>query len=83
MKKVVFTALAAAGIGLTSLPASSAPITSESLNPQLGLVEQAQMSSYCRRLRRACAYKEERDQVGEGNCRRYRTECLRGYRDRR
>ena len=30
---------------------------------------------YCARLRRACMYKEERGQVGEGNCRRYRQEC--------
>ena len=32
---------------------------------------------YCERLRRACAYKEERGEVGEGNCRRYRNECRR------
>ena len=30
---------------------------------------------YCERLRRACAYKEQRGEVGEGNCRRYRAEC--------
>lgn len=30
---------------------------------------------YCERLRRACIYKEERGEVGEGNCRRYRHEC--------
>jgi hypothetical protein len=32
-------------------------------------------SRYCRRLRRACENKEERGEVGEGNCRRYRREC--------
>lgn len=31
--------------------------------------------NYCERLRRACTYKEERGEVGEGNCRRYRQEC--------
>lgn len=30
---------------------------------------------YCRRLRRACEYKDERGERGEGNCRRYRREC--------
>lgn len=30
---------------------------------------------YCKRLRRACIYKEERGEQGEGNCRRYRREC--------
>ena len=31
---------------------------------------------YCERLRRRCVYKEYRGEVGEGNCRRYRAECL-------
>jgi hypothetical protein len=35
-------------------------------------------SSYCERLSRACEYKEYRDEVGEGNCRRYRERCLGG-----
>ena len=30
---------------------------------------------HCARLRRACIFKEERGQVGEGNCRRYRRQC--------
>lgn len=30
---------------------------------------------YCARLRRACEYKWERGEAGEGNCRRYRAEC--------
>ena len=30
---------------------------------------------YCERLRRACYFKNERGEGGEGNCRRYRTEC--------
>lgn len=32
---------------------------------------------YCRRLRRACEFKHERGEEGEGNCRRYRRECRR------
>jgi hypothetical protein len=34
-------------------------------------------------LRRACEFKNERGEAGEGNCRRYRRECGHGYRDRR
>jgi len=30
---------------------------------------------HCERLRHACINKEERGEVGEGNCRRYRAEC--------
>lgn len=30
---------------------------------------------YRERLRRACIYKEERGEWGQGNCRRYRYEC--------
>ena len=42
-------------------------------------IEQIQYwrGDHCERLRRACAYKEERGEVGEGNCRRYRAECSR------
>ena len=42
-------------------------------------VELAQFSQgrYCERLRRACEFKGERGEVGEGNCRRYRAECTR------
>jgi hypothetical protein len=35
-------------------------------------------ASHCERLRRACQYKEYRGESGEGNCRRYRAECLGG-----
>jgi hypothetical protein len=31
--------------------------------------------NYCERLREACDEKEERGEVGQGNCRRYRNEC--------
>ena len=42
---------------------------------QVGVVEQAQSSCYCRRLQRACEFKDERGERGKGNCRRYRREC--------
>lgn len=40
-----------------------------------GLLQKADYSGYCERLRRACIYREERGEVGEGNCRRYHNEC--------
>jgi hypothetical protein len=30
---------------------------------------------YCERLRRACVYKDERGEWGQGNCRRYHADC--------
>ena len=43
--------------------------------PAQSAVETVQYGGYCARLRRACEYKFERGQGGEGNCRRYREEC--------
>ena len=45
-----------------------------------GALQQVQYwdNNYCERLRRRCIYKEERGEVGEGNCRRYREECTGG-----
>lgn len=41
-----------------------------------GVVEQVQWGGgRCERLRRACIYKDEKGETGEGNCRRYRAEC--------
>lgn len=40
-----------------------------------GTLLKAHYAGYCERLRQACVYKEERGEVGEGNCRRYRNEC--------
>jgi len=71
------TALALiAGVSLLSLPAASAP-TVISRTPQSAVVvAQFWGGGYCARLRRACEFKNERGEVGEGNCRRYRSECL-------
>jgi hypothetical protein len=60
---------------------SAAPLTGSlpGVTAEHGVIELVQDSRYCRRLRRACEFKEERGEVGEGNCRRYRREC-RSYR---
>jgi hypothetical protein len=68
--------LVVTGATLAALPASAAPLGDTRVSPLAGtLVEQVQMSRYCRRLQRACEFKHERGEAGEGNCRRYRREC--------
>ena len=74
MRNSVLGLLVIAGAGVAGLPASAAPLATA---PQLqaSIVEQTQGNGYCRRLRRACEFKHERGEVGEGNCSRYRREC--------
>lgn len=60
--------------------ASAAPVSAGGMNntPAVaadGLLQKVVTGEYCARLKRACDYKEERGQEGEGNCRRYRNEC--------
>jgi hypothetical protein len=72
--------VAAAIALIVGLPAlSAAPVTGSlrGVTAEPGVIELVQDSRYCRRLRRACEFKEERGEVGEGNCRRYRRECRR------
>ena len=72
-----------AGIGALGIVGASAGLAAPggipaSDTPYLEtLVQPAQYwrGDRCERLRRACVYKEERGEVGEGNCRRYRAEC--------
>jgi hypothetical protein len=63
--------------GVAGVAAAPAGIDVRGMLEQGGGVERVQ-SSYCDRLRRACIYKEERGESGEGNCRRYREECSSG-----
>jgi hypothetical protein len=74
MRSVLFGLLIAAGAGIAGLSASAAPLGTAP-QPQARLVEQTQGYGFCRRLRRACEFKHERGEVGEGNCARYRREC--------
>jgi hypothetical protein len=66
----VLAPLALAGTGNAAPPTPA--IESSGLTQ---LVQWREESRYCRRLRRACEYKDERGERGEGNCRRYREEC--------
>jgi hypothetical protein len=66
----------AAALGLVALPTSAAPfnVGVETLGTGVENI-QYERSRYCERLRRACRFKDERGETGEGNCRRYREEC--------
>src|SRR5262245_19719865 len=78
MRKSVIAMAVLSGFGCIGLPAMAAPVAAGTL-PVLtqapAQLVQFSRSGHCARLRRACEYKEERGQVGEGNCRRYRNEC--------
>jgi hypothetical protein len=76
MRALIAAIILAAGLGLVS--AGAAPVSVDvRAGGSEGVVEQVQYwgGGYCERLRRACFYKYERGEVGEGNCRRYREEC--------
>lgn len=75
MRKFLVGLTQTAGLGLAALPASAAPFSAGSID-RVGIgAEQVQYGGRCERLRRACEFKEERGESGEGNCRRYREEC--------
>jgi hypothetical protein len=80
MRVVIRAMILAAGLVLGSDPgAVAAPLGANVRDVRLpeSAAEHVQYwgGRYCERLRRACIYKEERGEVGGGNCRRYREEC--------
>jgi hypothetical protein len=75
MRNIVLGMLMVAGAGIAALPASAAPISGTAPQLEPSLVQQTQGSGFCRRLRRACEFKHQRGEAGEGNCARYRREC--------
>ena len=80
IRRILGAVILAGGLALGNVPTVVATPFGASLHESAAHeknVELAQYSSgrYCERLRRACEYKGERGEVGEGNCRRYRAEC--------
>ena len=80
MRIVLSAMILAGGAGLMSVPnavASTIGSGIPSADVFQSVVEKTQYrrGRYCERLRRACEFKEERGEQGEGNCRRYRREC--------
>ena len=77
MNKLIAGLTLAAGLGFSAYPISTAM---DETAQAVGLFSAANAQydeRYCRRLRRACEFKDERGERGEGNCRRYRRECRR------
>jgi len=86
MRSLIIGTAATASLGFLVSTAWATPMMTDAVRdiaPQHNLIQQAQSSRYCSRLRRACEFKHERGEAGEGNCRRYRRECGFGYRGRR
>jgi hypothetical protein len=86
MRSLIIGTAATASLGFLVSTAWATSMLTDGVRdtaPQQNLIEQAQSSRYCARLRRACEFKNERGEAGEGNCRRYRRECGFGYRGRR
>jgi hypothetical protein len=76
MRSIIFAAVVMTCGGAIVLPASAVPTSgARGITDGQSIVEHVQDSRYCRRLRRACEFKYERGEQGEGNCRRYRREC--------
>ena len=71
----IFVGLGISGVGIQSSPES---FGIQALGPSAALAQWDERR--CRRLRRACEFKDKRGERGEGNCRRYRRECGRWWR---
>jgi hypothetical protein len=78
MRKLIGLIALAVGLGFASIGSNAAPVVgvygSTAIEGGTTLV-QFWRGGRCERLRRACEYKNQRGEVGEGNCRRYRAEC--------
>jgi hypothetical protein len=79
MKTFLAALTLAAGLGVGAMPGSAAPLGPNLSDRSLSDVELVQSAERCRRLRRACRFKDERGERGEGNCRRYRRVCQRWW----
>ena len=75
MRSIVLAIFIVSGAGIAAFPASAAPLSGTAPQAETSFVQQTQGWGFCRRLRRACEFKRERGEVGEGNCARYRREC--------
>lgn len=83
MRSLTVGIVASATLGLlVSNASATGPATGDVRDAasEQSLIEHAQYGRYCARLRRACEFKHERGEMGEGNCRRYRRECGRSRR---
>ena len=71
----VFGALAALVVcAAMGQPSYATPVAGH-MRLEATVVQKAQSRGYCEELRRACLYKRELGEAGQGNCRRYQAEC--------
>src|SRR5689334_15136175 len=79
MRTMVGAIILGAAFALMAVPDSmAAPLSSGGVSSAVERSAQPIQywrGGYCARLRRACEFKSERGEVGQGNCRRYREEC--------
>ncbi len=81
MSKITMALAIMLGVGISGLSVATAPDGSTGISANFASTAHAQWDDRrCRRLRRACEFKRERGETGEGNCRRYRRECGRLWR---
>jgi len=75
--RVTFVGLALLAPLALAGPAAAHPSGNAAMDTPtlLQFAQYREESRYCRRLRRACEFKDVRGETGEGNCRRYRREC--------
>jgi len=73
--------LIAGGVAVAMIPAASAaPLGGGSSRGAASSADSGVVrvqSTYCTELRRACMYKRELGEAGQGNCAKYRAECSR------
>ena len=77
MRNAIKAVAAGAAMLMMATGASyAAPVSNPHLSGAFDTgVLQVQYGGHCERLRRACEFKNDRGEAGEGNYRRYREEC--------
>jgi hypothetical protein len=79
MRKFTLGIIIAAFGAFTAIPTASAAPVGPGLTDRLAKVEtplhKTGYDDRCAYLRYKCSHKEQLDEVGEGNCRRYHREC--------
>ena len=82
MRAIIIGVLTGGALLSGLVAASAAPIggstLSQAADSQAVVTRVQSWRRYCDSLRRACMYKEELGEQGQGNCRTYRSQC-RGY----
>ena len=79
MRTIISSVAMALAIAFAGIPGVSAAefngIRSVAMAPAIEQVQYGYGNRHCEELRRACEFKHQLGEEGEGNCRRYREEC--------